>query len=314
MFFRKWLILAGIAGLLALGGMGSVGKAGLLLPDGNVELEDDDFEALIAEVGTPNLKVEVGEFLIAIFQISKASVLNGPIDTIPNLTPTETLFTTYSPSTHTITGVTLLKVDSVTVSGNTATYTFAAPTPAEWTTHTGLTGIDSGVVAVAYDDPPSAPNPHIVNLPSIAAGIASATNGTRMWEFGFTGAPGEFWTATAIDLGSSPDPTDITKIDILQFFASLNVIDYNGARSLDQHRILGDPDVGGTNAGLFTHATHLQLQGNLQTGSPGAFHLPTDSNMYVSFTIPEPNSLAIWAVLAGCGSLVRVLRRRPAGS
>lgn len=309
MSLKRWLILFLMVGLLVGGGQ-SRSKAALLLPDGNTELEDDDFEALISEVGTPNLKVEVGEFLVAIFQISKSSTLIGPIDTTLNSTPTESLFTTYSPSTNTITGVTLLKVDSVTVSGNTASYTFVAPTPTDWSSLTGLTGIDPGVVAVAYDDPPSAPNPHIVSSPTIAAGIGSATEGTRMWEFGFTGAPGEFWSATAVDLAGTPDPTSITAIDILQFFAALSVIDYNGARSLDQHNILGDQDVGGTNAGLFTAPVHLQLQGNLQTGSAGVFHLPTDSNMYVSFTIPEPGSLAMWAVLMVSGGLVGAVRRR----
>lgn len=312
----KRFLYLGLLGLLMLSLFGLQVQAGALsaLSTTQVnELEDDDWEIKVAGAGT---QVLAGDLLLAILQVGNVNYLNGPFDGSLNGSVTSANGPTFTPSTDAFTGVSLIKVATVAVSGGQAGYTFTAPTPAEWATYTGLAAVDVGTMLVLFDDPPSAPDPHVDPTGSVASGVGTAANGTRLWELGFTGAAGapvspEFWSAiSGVAFGSGDDPTDITKITDLTFFAALNVLDTNGAPEIVKHNALGDPDLAGTNSAKFTGPVALQLQGNIDTGTVGAFQIKTDTNLYLGPIVPEPTSLLVFGGLAGVGALFGARRRR----
>ena len=286
------------------------------------ELEDTDYESHIFDAGDDS-EIKDGDILLAILEVDKNNTITG-LDLLLNGSTSSSLFFDYSESTSNFTGVSLVKVDgdpTITGGGENANYRFKAPTPAEWLTHTGLAAVDTNVMIVTFNDPPG--SPHIdENAASVAAAVATATNGTRLWEFGLDGTTDTFWTAeTEDDFLPDPDgggpipaganPTRIDSITDLDFLASLNVIDDNGliagGLELDKHGAMRDPDMSGFDASSFTADTQLQLQGGLQSGSSGVFDIKTDTNFYLKPT-PEPASVLVWAGLAGVGFGLR--RRR----
>lgn len=300
---KFWFVCSAIAALL----ISSVqAQAAVQLVNGPGEYEDTDYESQVSD-GNGDGKLNDGDLILAIFaidqQVNKYSgTINGALDA----SVSGAFAFSYSDSTDMMTGVSLLKVKSVSVAGTTAFYVFEAPTAADWLATTGkvVTGDDTTILV--YDDP--AASPHI-DPTSLATGIATSTDGTLMWEFGLVGA-GTFWDAVAVDsdpLAGPWDPTNPADINVLNFFAALNLISGGG---LKDHNILGDPDLGGSNSSLFTAATHLQLQGNLQPGSTGGFQLRTDTNVYLSAAVPEPASMLVWAGLAGIGAFVRYRRKK----
>ena len=279
--------------------------AALQLVNGPGEYEDTDYESQVSD-GNGNSRLDGGDLLLAIFAIDQqvnkyTGTINGALDG----SVSSAFAFAYGRTTNMLTGVSMLKVKTVDVIGGTAIYAFEAPTKAEWLAKTGLVVAGDSTVVVAYDDPPA--NQHIRPNNSIAQGITSATHGVKLWEFGLVGA-GTFWQADAIDTDAAFDPTNPVDVNVLSFFAALNLVSGGGLLS---HNILGDPDLGGTNSGLFTKKTDLQLQGNLQPGSTGAFQLRTDSNIYLNVgQVPEPASMLVWAGLAGIGAIVRFRRKK----
>lgn len=264
------------------------------------QMEDNDFEKLL---GDGDNFVEVGEDLVAMFEIRG---LDAPIGN-----PVETNF---SPSTASFTGVTVIRVTGVTAFGGpTEVFTFGAAPAASWTA-LGLPAPTAlGTLAMIFDDPASAPADHIVaNTGTLVTSLATATDGTLLWEFGFTGAlgapaAGEFWTATANDIITFA-PTDITKLTSLSFFAALNVT-------------ASTPAVGGLvllpHTHLFPAATQVQLAGFLAPGQntfpapalPSDFDIATDTDIFILPT-PEPSSITLFGLgLAGLG-IVGYRRRK----
>ena len=259
---------------------------------GVTRLEDSDFESVIG--GNGNNIIEVGEFLVAI----------ADFDTFEDANSNTTL-ASFDNTTRSATAVSLIKVASKVANpffapGVGYNYTFSAPTAADWLAHTGLAGVLPGTLLVAYDDPiPVGSDNHIVNT-SIAAGITSASEGgAPQYQFGFTGAPGEFWIAgsedTSLTGGIAGD--DISQITDLDFLASLNVIDkHASAPELAPHNHLAAAFPSQLGA-IFTDPADLQLQGALGTVSQGGFDASTDTDAYI-LAVPEPTAFIVWGLLA----------------
>jgi hypothetical protein len=307
-----------IAFILSLGAMSAVLLAARVeasvqstLVGGLVnELEDQDFEIHIEDVGGDG-RVTDGDILLAMLEVTRLNTISG-INTLDDgSTSTDPGVANYDATTDTFTAVSLLVANDPIISGDEATYTFRAATAADWLAYTGLSDVDVGTMLVLFDDPPPpvGSDPHAdPDTGTILGDIATATEGTRLWEFGFTGplgaaAAGEFWIAeTEADGGG--DPTDINDITDLDFLANINLIDPNSGLPLVPHNALGDPDISGTPliASLFTPA-HLQLQGNIETGDSGDFDIRTDTNLYLQ-PIPEPISVFVWSCLLGLAALI----------
>ncbi len=254
-------------------------QAGILSPLvglGPIQLEDDDWETQIT--GTGDGRLDVGDKLLAVIQIGQSLDLNGAT------------IQTYSPSTATITGISVIKVKTLVVNGAVATYTFEGLTSAEWL-GLGFAGVSDGTAAILYEDPASAPGNHI-DFSTVANGVATATEGLKIAEFSIVSAGG--WEATSVDLTN--DPTNVSKIDILNFRAGLvtndnrfglhNTLSTLGQTADDQAFFLGLGDV------------DLQLTGQIGQGPKGGFALRTDSDLFVSI-VPEPSSLAVFSLLGG---------------
>ncbi len=280
-------------------------------------LDDQDFEVLLGN----NLLVEQGDLLLAIIDIQDNYLFPSEPDTDLNGTPGSSFpHEAYGADTHSFTGISLIKVDSVTGAGTVgASYTFTAPTPTEWTNETGLTGVDEGVMVIAYDDPvPAAGQGHIMSSPTLAAAITSATEGTRLWELGLDGTEGLFWSAVTTDvfdntnwpnLEANPDATDISQIDTLNYSAALNVIDYNAGVELQPHNTLADPNLNAVFRNAFVPAD-LHLTGTApQADFPGAFQVSTQTDFYI-YPVPEPATLVTWLGLLGLGVIASWRRRR----
>lgn len=313
-------LLAILCGLVMLGAsQANAGVQGTLALNQINELEDIDYESVAVDQNRDG-KVNDGDLLVAILKISRLNLFDDKFDTSSNGIPNRLAppHAEYNIDTEAFTGVSLLKVDGdptvTTVAGvlESASYTFTAPSPAEWLAETALAGVDADTMLIMFDDPATAPIAHIDqnHVGGVSGSIGTATEGTRLWELGLKGDPGEFWGATTIDLNplNGLDATDIAQITGLDFLAALNVIDQNAGIPLIKHGALLDPDVGpGTPP--FTAMTDLQLQGNLETGGGGAnFDIATDTNLYI-LPVPEPASLLTWAGLLG---LLFVIRRRRA--
>ena len=107
--------------------------------------------------------------------------------------------------THTVTAVSMIKVSgapTITGGGENANYIFTAPTKAEWLAQTGLVVTGDNTMIMMYDDPNMVPqiNPDVnPDNGNLLDEIATAANGTFLYEFGFTGAAGEFWKARSTD-------------------------------------------------------------------------------------------------------------------
>lgn len=284
---------------------------------GNVvnELEDTDYEAAVTG---GDIIIAKDDYLVAILSVEDSmSWFTGAFDNLLNSSVTTHAGFDPSAATPAFTGVSLIKVTSVissTLPDGTfsfAQYVFQGATSADWLTYTGLSGIGDNTAAVLYDDP--ANNPHIdPATATIASSIATAVNGTRLWELGFAGDTGEFWRATTTSqkADGTADATNILKITGLDFRASLNVLDYNAGIPLVKHNALGDPDIS-VFASEFLGASQLQLQGNYQPGGTGIWNLKTDTNLYI-LPVPEPASMLVWAGLAGLFGFMVVRRRQSA--
>ena len=282
------------------------------------ELTDTDYESHVFDTNNSG-EVDEGDMLLAMFVVSdKFNKLTGTFNSSDDNSLTSTEIFSPTSATRTFTGVTLIKVDTLVESGAGAfaNYTFKAATPTEWSTYGFVSDVDVGTMAVIFDDPPS--SPHVdpaVDGGDLSSEIATATNGTRLWEVGFTGSGGaatgaEFWAAVAVDFGG--EATKIDKIDNLTFFAAMNVVDNHVAApfKLVKHNALSDPELSSAEgAAQFGGPVQMQLFGALQTGSAGNFDIKTNTNFYILPT-PEPGSILIWAGVLGVGWFGTRRRRR----
>lgn len=310
------------AALLLLLGMPAYAS---IIPAKDVILEDNDWELAISNKAGGATTLEPGDVLVAMYEIQRV------VDA-----GTSATLATFSPSTKSITGISVLQVSAIKVVDVSATFQIAyylfVPYTGEWSDlGLGLSDVNDNTMVTMYEDPASAPANHLDQFAaSYTASLATATNGTLLYEFGYSegtktydnGTPldltddyvgpfdpsTELWTAMTYDLNTG-NATDITAIDSLEFSAGLNVTkllsvplvkitdEINDHFTPDpNYFITSDYIVGGTDD-------------KPPTQPVGIFPLATDNNMRLH-PVPEPVSLLAWVGLAACGSVLAARRRR----
>lgn len=270
------------------------------------KLEDNDWEVLVnydgrtgpvAGPGIGDTTLDVNDYLMGMLTIQEV------YDAFPGTAPDDPR--QLNTATGGFTGVFLVQV--ATKAGNDTvgyTYTFKAAGTSAWSTLSSYlpTINDEGTVAVFYED--SDPFPFAISGPpatSVATSMATAQDGTALWEFGFTGAPGEIWGAT-----SQRDDVALISIGaaIGSFGAILNVThDYmTSGIDLIPHNF--------PNSLVFAQ---LQVAagsiGRPDTAAAGiGWEIETDADYFIKPT-PEPGTFALLGLgLAGFGAAI--IRRR----
>lgn len=286
------------------------------------QLEDQDFETLVNNTGTPgapnylfppfdgagdpDTTLDVGDLLTGIFRI-QALNLDSPL--FDNTYPTEVYSAGVGAPPNTVTGVFVVEVLDKAFNG-TDEYTFDfAPAPDAAWTYLGLTRDAANTMFRFFDDstdPFLTLNPAGLSLANLTTVLSSA-NGPMIWEFGLdTGdvigdGDGKFWRA----LTNTDDVTQINP-QAGSFTFGLEVTAYGtGARLLPHDEL---DDLG------FTSDGPVQLQGEgafqgLSTDPTNETPVITDTNFYVLPDVPEPGTILMWGgMMAGIG--IAALRRR----
>ena len=252
-----------------------------------VQLEDVDFETVLGGGGPNGTNLVEGSSLLAIAEFGAH-----------NLAASGTSVFEGSQQTELITAISLVNVVGAPVisgGGAIADFQLVGATSAQWAD----IGIDApdGTAFIAFLDPISDPDGHIVNGPTVEDGILSATEGERLFEF----AVDNFFTATAIDTDATADPTNLLAIDILSTSGDFALTNNFTDIVLLEHNFLGAGNG-------FDNPSFLQLEGALEPSGPGAagaFGIVTDTDVYL-FAVPEPTSAISFVGLFG----LAVLRRR----
>jgi len=266
------------------------------------KLQDMDFELLIidtgGENGGPNGLVDQNDLLMGVWQAESISAdatdittLNQPVGGVGG----DANFTAFF----------AIQVATVAQNGSNFNYTFTAPTEAAWDSLVSDFGAPSrannDTVLLVYDDSdPGNTSPwwlqigDATKVAGITSTIASATDGTLVWQFGFNQEGDEFWHATS-------NQQDIDEDLDVSYEAGLNLT--AGLANLIAHDYLNfssDP---------IGSAVDYQIE--LSGDSEGSFSngwLDTDTDLYVN-AVPEPASLLLWAAFAGVGAAYAARRR-----
>lgn len=285
-----------VVGLAATPAFAATAKTMLFPYDVNL-LEDQDWE-LLATGGAPELVK--GNILVGMLEIGSTENLTGPGAHNAAL------------NGATFTGVFVLQYtgETILLEGGTATWHKFAPVSG-WNTLAALDifdlpAVSDGTIALIVDNPNyDAFNAQFVDPETgdAADSLATALDGTKLWELGFTGAVGadEFWYSTNVTFPPS---------NSLTFYGSLNVTEnYPGAPGLLPHDYLYTLG-GGQFLGLGAVTSQVQLRGGFQGTDPlDNFDLDTDTDFWIVPT-PEPGSIALLGLgLLGIGGAVYRRRR-----
>ena len=260
----------------------------LLFPGDVNKLEDNDYE-LILTGGDRYL--DKGDVLLGIIEIQKTKKALTSDFKVP----------TY----ETFTAVVAIECTSVAGSGSSWDFGFG-PTTAAWSTFgQGLpTPTAAGTMGMVYSDWRAAlSDPFIAVVDGGGVSLtlqdsletAHKNFTTLMWEIGYDGAPGLFWTAHG-------DSNDISAIQHLDFATALNVTFRAAGWPLLKHDFLS-----------YGVMSDVQGDGGKENDPiVGPFHIATDGDWYIKPT-PEPGSLALLGLgLAACAGMVYRRRRNKA--
>jgi len=256
----------------------------LLYLDGSVtQLEDNDWETII-EKGTIDGIIEQGDVFVGMFDIT--DVYNMSTGAQRNRQP------------EMFAGVFVATVAGVAASdiyfGGTKVY-LAPAAASDWT----ALGLDApthaGTMAMVYSDPDGPQNMVNPGMGSLILSLATATNGTKLWEVGFRGEGGEFWVGDA-------NATVIPAVTKLSYEGSLNITASTAAGSavtLVKHGYLYGPNV----------LSEVQFQGRMEAGYAGDFMIRTDSDFYLK-AVPEPSTVVMMAFGLAALALGAIRARR----
>lgn len=155
----------------------------------------------------------------------------------------------------------------------------------------------------------SDPDGPLSTVDPLAAGgigdsLASATNGTKLWEFGFLGDsdPNERWWCDV-------DTLDYLLLDGLRYRAAMNVT-WSSPTAADLPTLGAHDFFGWANRNLPAPSA-VQLTGNLESFSAGNFDFRIDSDFYVR-AVPEPGTLVCLVIGALALGLDAIARRKKA--
>jgi hypothetical protein len=268
------------------------------------ELEDDNWEtSLGARRGDTVL--DVGDVLFGMVEIT---AIQG--------TSSVSLGATF-------TAVFAIKVTSKSaLAGNTvAIFGFGPPSDTDWSAIAAdVAGwparSSSSTMVITYEDvgvDPPAGAPHFIDPSSLS--VTSVTgDGIPLWEFGFTGSPGETWVAVTVSPSGNAD--NLAAADLSgSFSARLNVThEHPAVAGLELLRVVPDPAfpafvVDKTGANPLGAQLHITGGSLTKSGGTHSFPVKSDADFWIVPT-PEPGSFVL---LAGLTALAGVgyLRRQP---
>ncbi len=256
--------------------------------------QDFDYETHRDNNG--NGLVDTGDYLVAVLDFQDFFAPPGTPSFDPNTT------------TYGLTGVSIIEVTFDSAGGVAAgpgfsSFSFGPAPAAAWTAEGLVAPSAVGSMLIAYDDPPASPH---LDPTTIASGLATATDGTALWEFGFAGVAGQFFNATTGAF--SGDSNDIADIQFLTGLANLDVTFTHTGIDLQGHNYLGtkpSPIAPFVGAGL--HDLQLDISQDISL-EKGAWDIATNTNAYILPT-PEPVSLVVWSALAAIVSTASARRR-----
>lgn len=266
------------------------------------KLQDMDFELLIVDTGGqdggPNGLVDENDLLMGVWQAETIWAEAGNI-----LTQKQPFGAAGGDANFT--AFFAIQVATVAQDGSNFNYTFTSPTEAAWDFLVSEYGAPSrandDTVLLVYDDSnPSNISPWWLQIgdagtvAGIKSTIASATDGTLVWQFGFNQEGDEFWHATSNqqDIDGDLDVSYEAGLNLTAGLANLIAHDYLNFSSDP----IGSPvdyqiELSGDSEGTFTNGW-----------------LDTDTDLYVN-AVPEPASLLVWAAFAGVGAAYAARRR-----
>lgn len=301
----KPILACALVAVLATGAFAASAKPAIFLDGGPTYLDDQDWEFIVKNNQT-TAELAQGDWLVGMVAIS------GSYDFDDNITYAGPMSAENGPTFAAVFAIEVASVSTQQINGLWK-YTFQPLDNSEWTTLQGLYSSipsrnSSGTMLLAFDDPDGIDHADTDRDTS----LGTAINGTALWEFGFNGDNGEFWSALVTDKAPPlPEtiPASAALADFITFsrFASgLNVTyDPGVGILLHKHTTITFP----TSLGP-TLPVDWQLTGLFQEGSGPYFDLATDSNVYIVAT-PEPGSFALLGLgLAACGVYIRRRKAR----
>jgi hypothetical protein len=259
------------------------------------KLQDNDWDV----IASGDAILSVGDILIGMYEIE--SFVNNTTNAVNAVT------------TSTFTGVFAQAVDTTGAGGIFAggvSTTFRPLTAAEYTAIQVLfpampNRVSNDTILFVYDDAGSPGNfVDPTNAGNVNAGLATAVNGTPLFEIGFRDGD-EFFRADA-------DTANLPATSQLLFKAWMNVTHKyaagTGVAFFDHQTV----SAFGSNDPLTAILSEYQLSGGLeQGGNPGDFQIPTDTDGFVLVaSVPEPASMLIWGGMSLVGACAAYRRRR----
>jgi hypothetical protein len=300
---RRFLILVACLSVLGFAAPASAGALSQLFftGDDNV-IEDNDWENFI----DPNQNGLVDQFDIAYGIFETTRVTDIPTGQFHDLGQ--------APLPGSFAGAFCLQALQVlppnSVGNPTSDWIIVwGPAPAAaWVATFGFAPNSAGTVALVYDDT-STPIVNAGHPGGLATAIATALDGTPLWEFGFAGGPNEQWISTSNTNFHSAG------LVTLNWLANINRTwtfpAAAGINLLQTNRFFDLADDGLAN-GSSNVSGELQVDGQIDLAISGPealnWSIKTDTDFVIRPT-PEPGSLALLG-LGLIGGGVAVYRRR----